>query len=219
LKWTERLVPVLVAIIILESAFIALPFLNQGNGSKGLVPSGVQSHDYQYQVFNQPISNDTNADLSPTYSGSWLVTIRSTLAATSGKTTEAQVAMAPHYADENLSIPTIIVQERADGLIRVEYFAQDWENTYGLVLWNSTAPSWTAGQNLTLRFVSFGPPSAVNPQLAPRPNGNLTIMSGNTVLLLDYPIAWASLDEIYLYGLAGSAFTGGQLDVEFQSLT
>jgi hypothetical protein len=219
LKWAERLVPVLLAIVILESAFIALPLLNLGSANNGLVPGKARSLDYQYTLFNQPISNDTESQFSPSYDGSWLVTFRSTLRAESGKTTEAQLALAPEFPKENLSIPTIIVQERADGLVRVEYFAQDWVNTYGLILWNSTSPSWNGGQNLTLRFVRFGPPSVINPQLAPRPNGNLTIMLGNTVLLLDYPIAWASLASVYVYGLSGSSFTGGTIHADFWSLT
>jgi hypothetical protein len=102
---------------------------------------------------------------------------------------------------------------RGDGLLRIEYFAQNWNNSYGLVLCNSTSPTWVGGQNVTLRFLSFGPPAAVNPQLAPRPNGNITILVGDTVVLADYPIAWASLSSLYIYGLHGSAFTGGTVSI------
>jgi len=62
-------------------------------------------------------------------------------------------------------------------------------------------------QNITLKFSSYGPPVPVNPQIAPYPNGNLTILVGNTVVLSNYPIAWANLSSFYIYGLKGSSFT------------
>jgi len=146
--------------------------------------------------------------------------VESTLVPGSASTgTEAQVALAPAYPVEALSIPTLIVQVRADGLIRIEYFAQNWPNTYGLILYNSTSINWEGGANITLLFTSFGPPSDINPALAPRPNGNLTILIGGNVAVFKYPISWASLGELYFYGLRGSTFSGGSLTVTVQGLS
>ncbi len=64
-----------------------------------------------------------------------------------------------------------------------------------------------------MKFVSFGPAVPVNPQLAPRPNGNLTLMIGNKVYLDNYPIAWANLSSLYAYGLQGSTFQSGLVQV------
>ncbi len=125
------------------------------------------------------------------------------------------MTFAPESTSESHSIPTIIVQERADGLLRVEYFAQSWPNTYGLLLYNSSSPGWTRGTNVTIIFRSFGPPSAVDPQLAPRSNGNLDILVGGVAVLSAYPIAWANLSDLYLYGYPGSSFTGGAVQITF----
>lgn len=187
-------------------------------------PSSISSPQYTvaaeksitipYVQFNQPISNDTEYSLDEPIEGSWTISIVSLLVASPGnlRGSEAQVAIAPEYPSENLSIPAIIVQERADGLLRVEYFAQNWENTYGLVLYNSTNPGWQNG-NVTLEYKSYGPPVAVNPQLAPYPNGNLTITVGSTSIVSNYPIAWANLSSLYIYGLKGSSFTAGTISI------
>jgi len=53
----------------------------------------------------------------------------------------------------------------------------------------------------------------VNPQIAPYPNGNLTITIGNTVVISNYPIAWAGLSDFYVYGLRGSAFEAGEVTI------
>jgi hypothetical protein len=166
-----------------------------------------------FQQFNQPISNDTEYKLEESIDRSWAITIQSQLVPSSEKRigSEAQIAIAPEYPSENLSIPTLIVQERGDGLLRIEYFAQNWPNTYGLVLYNSTSPTWQGGHNVTLKFTSYGPPAPVNPQIAPHPNGNLTILVGNIVVVSDYPIAWANLSSLYIYGLRGSSFTAGTM--------
>ncbi len=211
----------LLIVVIVESAVIVFPLVEAGGRQGELRPTGTpQTLTFGYSVFNQPISNDTDAMLSRNYSGSWQLTVRSML--TFGRVstaTESQVALAPVYGNESLSIPALIVQERSDGLIRIEYFAQNWPHTYGLVLYNSTAPGWTQGTNVTLRFSSFGPPAEVNPEIAPRPNGNLTVLIGNQVVVSDFMIAWAPLGELYLYGLAGSEFTGGTLSVTVQGLS
>jgi len=175
---------------------------------------------FPFYLFNQPISNDTNYSLNSTYDGSWVMTIQSQLAVspTNLKGSEAQIAIAPEYPSENLSIPTIIVQERGDGLLRIEYYAQNWNNTYGLILYNSTSPSWM-NENLTIEYIRFGPPSPVNPQIAPRPSGNLTILVGSTVVLSDYPVPWANLAMLYIYGLHGSSFTGGQITLTVNKIS
>lgn len=211
----------LVIIVVLESTVIALPYLSGSRSATiGSFSQGQpQSYVFPYPIFNQPISNDTDRELQPSYNGSWLISVQSTLSPLSAnRASEAQIALAPNFKTENLSIPTLIIQERADGLLRIEYYAQDWNNTFGLVLYNSTSPTWEGGQNITLRFISFGPPSLVNPQLAPRPNGNLTILIGSSTVLADYPIAWASMAHMFLYGLGGSIFTKGSLEVTFRSL-
>jgi hypothetical protein len=174
-----------------------------------------KSFALQFDMFNQPISNDTERTLDDGINGSWVIAIQSNLAASSNNLlgSEAQIAIAPEYPSENKSIPTIIVQERGDGLLRIEYFAQNWNNSYGLVLYNSTSPTWTGGENITLDFHSFGPPVQVNPQIAPYPNGNLTITVGNQVVLSNYPIAWAGLSDFYIYGLRGSSFDSGAINV------
>lgn len=214
----KRAVAALAVVVLIESAIIGLPYLHSAGPSGSFTTVAPQSYSYAYRVFDQPISNDTDAQLQPSYTGSWEVSIRSSLSSPShSASSEAQLALAPNYKTENLSIPTIVIQERADGLLRIEYFAQDWNNAYGLVLVNSTSPSWV-GQNVTLQFMIFGPPSQVDPQIAPRPNGNLTILVGQTTVLSGYPIAWASLSHIYLYGLRGSSFTSGEMGITFYEL-
>ena len=168
-----------------------------------------------YDQFNQPISNDTEYQLTASINGSWRITIQSTVEPPSmnSRKSEAQIAIAPEYPTENLSIPTIIVQMRGDDLLRIEYYAQDWENSYGFVLYNSTSPGWMNQQNITLTFVSFAAPVPVNPQIAPRPNGNLTIAIGSTVVVSNYMISWANLASYYVYGLLGSEFTAGMVTI------
>jgi hypothetical protein len=210
-------VTILFVLVILESATIAYPYLSGSKSTTTTLLAGpAQSYSYPYSTFNQPISNDTDAKLQPNYNGSWSVDVRSSFIGSASS--EAQLAIAPNFRTENLSIPTIIIQEKMDGQLRIEYYAQNWNNTFGLILYNSSSPSWM-GQNVSLKFVVFGPPSQVNPQIAPRPNGNLTITVGTTVVLSDYPIAWASLAHIYLYGLRGSAFTTGSMAVTFRGLS
>ncbi len=214
------LVALLLTVVLVESAFIVFPLVDRGASRGPLRPEGSpQTLAFTYRVFNQPISNDTEALLLQDYRGSWQATIRSSLTfASASPMTEAQVALAPKYPNESLSIPAIIVQERSDGLVRVEYFAQNWPHTYGLLLYNSTVPGWGGGANLTIRFSSSGPPSAIDPEIAPSPNGNLTVMMGNDIVVSNYPIAWASLGELYLYGLQGSQFSGGSLSVSVQAM-
>ena len=174
-----------------------------------------------YDKFNSPITNNTDYSLKSDYGGSWIVSIYSQLVASSANRDlqpEAQIALGPEAPSERALTPTIIVQERADGLLRVEYFAQNWPNSYGLLLYNSSSPGWLESRNVTLKFVSFGPAAAVNPQLAPRPNGNLTLMIGNKVYLDNYPIGWATLSSLYAYGLQGPSFQSGSIEMTFYGI-
>jgi hypothetical protein len=207
----------LVGIIIIESTILAQPYLPRHQVT--YAKSRPQSVSFPYTIFNQPISNNTEQELNPAYSRSWEINIQSSLVTSSNRGDEAEMAFAPSYPSESGSIPTIIVQERGDGLLRIEYFAQSWANTYGLVLYNSTAPNWMGGENVALRFETFGPPSEVNPQLAPRPNGNMTISVGGVTLLSDFPIAWANLSDLYVYGTRGSSFTAGVIQISFYQLS
>jgi len=207
----------LVGIIIVESTILAQPYLPRHDVT--YAKSRPQSVSFPFRVFNQPISNNTEQELNPTYSRSWEINIQSSLVTSSNKSDEAEMAFAPAYSSESGSIPTIIVQERGDGLLRIEYFAQSWANTYGLVLYNSTAPNWIGGANIALRFEAFGPPSEVNPQLAPRPNGNMTISVGDVTVLSDFPIAWANLSDLYVYGTRGSSFTAGIMQISIYQLS
>jgi len=211
----------LVAVIMVESAVLALPYLSHFPSFKAASTRAYsQSVSFQFSVFNQPISNDTEHALNPALPGSWEIDIQSSLVPSS-KTgvTEAEMAFAPAYPLEYKSIPTIIVQERADGLLRVEYFAQNWPNTSGLLLYNSSTPGWTGGNNISILFHSSGPPSEVNPQLAPRPNGSADISVGGMTVLSNYPIAWANLSDLYLFGYPGSSFTGGTIRISFYELS
>jgi hypothetical protein len=208
----------LVGIIIIESTILAQPYLPKHELT--YVKSRPQSVSFPFTVFNQPISNNTEQELNPTYTRSWEINIQSSLVTSSNRSnTEAEMAFAPSYVSESGSIPTIIVQQRGDGLLRIEYFAQSWANTYGLVLYNSTSPNWIEGANVALRFEAFGPPSAVNPQLAPRPNGNMTISVGGVTVLKDYPIAWANLSDVYVYGIRGSSFMAGAIQISIYELS
>ncbi len=215
------LVVILAVVVIIESAVISFPIIQSLRNRPIQYDEGSpETYSFQFQTFDRPVSNNTGQELKSSLNGSWVVTVRNMLDATSpSRSTEAEMALAPSYPLESKSIPTIIVQERADGLLRVEYFAQSWPNTFGLVLYNSTSQSWIGGINVTLRFLSFGQPSAINPSIAPRPNGNLTVLVGDKTVVSDYPIAWASLAEVYLYGLPGSSYQGGNLSLTFQSLT
>ena len=207
----------LVGIIIIESTILAQPYFPKHGVT--YVKSRPQSISVPFTLFNQPISNNTEQEFDPAYSRSWEINLQSSLLSSASRGDEAELAFAPSYPSESGSIPTLIVQERGDGLLRVEYFAQAWANTYGLVLYNSTAPNWTAGADVALRFEAFGPPSAVNPQLAPRPNGNLTISIGGAAVLTDYPIAWANLSDVYVYGIRGSSFTAGTIQISVFELS
>lgn len=200
---------------------LARPFLSSFLLSRtAYLRSNAQSISFPYFDFNQPVSNNTDHDLDPTYNTSWQIDVVSTLASsTRGNVTEAEMAFAPHSNSESASIPTLILQERADGLLRVEYFAQNWPHTYGLVLYNSTSPGWTSGVSVSLIFKSFGPPATVNPQIAPRSNGNLDISIGGATVVSAYPIAWASLEELYVYGYPGSSFVKGTCQISFYGLS
>ena len=214
----RTIVAILVLALVAETSLLASIYLTQPRttpSSQQQVQVLNKSFVASFSLFNQPISNDSEFTLDDELNGSWTISISSQLAPSPNNLmgSEAQVAIAPEYPIENLSIPTLIVQERGDGLLRIEYFAQNWNNTFGLVLYNSTSPTWTSGQNVTLKFLSYKPPVQVDPQIAPYPNGNLTITVGNTVVLSNYPIAWAGLSDFYVYGLRGSSFTGGALTV------
>ena len=213
----------LAIVVLVETSVIAYWYISHGGAPNGVTQYVSTSHTiavFPFYLFNQPISNDTNYSLNSTYDGSWIMTIQSQLAVspTNLKGSEAQIAIAPEYPSENLSIPTIIVQERGDGLMRIEYYAQNWNNTYGLILYNSTSPSWM-NENVTIKFIRFGPPAPVNPQIAPRPNGNLTIVVGSTVVLSDYPVAWVNLSMLYIYGLHGSLFTAGGITITIDRIS
>src|SRR5579875_23318 len=222
------LITILIVIIILEGVFIAyltVPALGgtQQTSRSNSIFSYTNTERFvaNYSEFNAVIANDTEANASQSYRASWVLSVSNGLAFSNGNLTEseAQIAIAPVGPNEALSIPTLIVQERADGLLRVEYYAQNWPNTYGLILYNSTRTDlFGPSSNISLEFISYGPPSAVNPSIAPKSNGNLTILSGNTVLVSNYPIAWASLDSAYFYGLRGTSFTQGQLTVSVRPI-
>jgi hypothetical protein len=218
---TSVILSILLVVIIVESTALSLPYISTLNPFKtASLKSNAQPVSFPFTDFNRPISNNTDHDLNPTYDGSWEIDLDSSLIASArSNVTEAEMAFAPSSTSESTSIPTIIVQERADGLLRVEYFAQSWPHTYGLVLYNSTAPGWTAGSSVTMLFKSFGPPSAVNPQLAPRPNGNLDILVGGATVLSEYPIAWANLSSLYVYGYPGSSFIGGTVEINFYQVS
>ncbi len=221
MKRTELLVAGLTIAVILETSALAYPLLQSLSAKPEEHRVGnPENYAFNFRLFNKPISNNTDQEFSTVYNGSWIIVIRNSLAASGGgEQTEAEMAFAPDSPVEAKSIPTLIVQERADGLLRVEYFAQSWPNTYGLVLYNSTSPSWEDGANVTIQFVSLGPPSVIDPQIAPRSNGNLTMTIAGQVVLSNYPIAWASLAGVYLYGLPGSSFTGGNVTLVVQGET
>lgn len=217
---TRVLLAILVGVIIVESSILAMPYLSHlmpyKTSNLRLAP---QHFSFPFTAFNQPISNDTEQELDSSLSGSWQVDLSSSLRPSpQSALTEAEIAFAPTSPSENNAIPAIIVQERADGLVRVEYFAQNWHNSYGLLLYNSTSQSWMQAGNLTLIFKSLGPPSEVNPELAPRPNGSLQILLGGSTILSDYPIAWANLSDLYIYGYPGSSFIEGSVQVSIYGL-
>ncbi|HEX4919524.1 MAG TPA: hypothetical protein VFV92_02145 [Candidatus Bathyarchaeia archaeon] len=215
---------ILLLIVIVESTIIAIPYLanlNQYMAYKTTYPkAGYQSASFPFSVFNRPVTNNTEHEFDPAYTGSWQIDIDSTLVPSSTQSlTEAEMAFAPSGPSESQSIPTIIVQERADGLLRVEYFEQSWPNSYGLVLYNSSSPGWTRGTNVTILFRSFGSPSPIDPQIAPRSNGNVTLLVGSSAVLLDYPIAWANLSDLYLYGYPNSSFTSGSIQISIYQIS
>lgn len=211
---------ILVAVVIVESTMLGLPYLSRFpvfRSANARIYS--QSATFPFSVFNHPISNDTEHALNPALQGSWEADIQSSLVPSSTDgVTEAEMAFAPAYPIEYKSIPTIIVQERADGVLRVEYFAQNWPNTSGLLLYNSNTPGWTAGKDVSIIFHSSGPPSEVNPQLAPRPNGTVDIRIGDTTVLSSYPIAWANLSNLFLFGYPGSSFTSGTVQISVYNI-
>jgi len=217
---SRAIIVILVLALVAETSFLAFTYVTSFR-TMPAVPQQTQiqllnkSFIAPYALFNQPISNDSEFTLDDQLNGSWTISISSSLIPSSSSPirSEAQIAIAPEYPVENLSIPTIIVQQRGDGLLRIEYYAQNWNNTFGLILYNSTSPTWTSGENVTIRFLSYAPPVGVNPQVAPYPNGNLTISVGNTIVLSNYPIAWAGLSDFYVYGLRGSSFVSGTLTI------
>ena len=210
----------LVAVVIVESTLLGLPYLShlaiyQSANTKNFS----QSATFPFAVFNNQITNDTEHELDPALQGSWEVDIRSSLIPSStDSVTEAEMAFAPAYPIEYQSIPTIIVQQRGNGVLRVEYFAQNWPNTSGLLLYNSNTPGWTVGKDVSIFFHSTGPASEVNPQLAPKPNGTVDVRIGDMSVLSSYPIAWANLSDLYLFGSPGSSFTGGTVQINFYTI-
>jgi hypothetical protein len=218
---TKALLVVLLALVIVESTVLAMPYASRLFQYRAAeLKSHSQNVSFPFPVFNRPISNDTEHALNPAFTGSWEVDLQSSLTSLSRSSLrEAEVAFAPEAASESVSIPTIILQERADGLLRIEYFSQNWPNTYGLLLYNSSTPGWTGEGNVVLLFRSFGSPSQVNPQLAPRPNGNLDVLVQGVTVVSDYPIAWANLSDLYLYGYSGSSFIGGSVDISISELS
>ena len=215
----RAVIAVLLIIVILESSFIVYPYVvttNEVQTSGSVTLGSKQVLSAAYSEFDAAIANDTEVNFTQSYPGSWLLSLTNNLqfSNTNKTDTEAQVALAPIGPTEALSIPTLIIQERADGLLRIEYYAQNWPNTYGLVLYNSTRSDlFGPSSNISLEFIAYGPPPPIDPSIAPRSNGNLTILSGGTVLVLNYPIAWANLSSAYLYGLKGSNFTSGFLTI------
>jgi len=218
---TKLVLGLLITIIAIESIMLALPYASQLSILKAPPRQTLsESTSFPFTIFNQPISNDTEHELNPPLPGSWLAEMQSSLVPSSGSgLTEAEIAFAPAYPVEYKSIPAIIIQERADGLVRVEYFAQNWPNTTGLLLYNSSTPGWIGESKIDIIFTSSGPPSTVNPQLAPRPNGTVSINIRGVTLLSDYPIAWANLSDLYLYGYPGSSFASGSVRMSFYRLT
>ncbi len=215
------LVIVLSILVVLESGVIVADYPRAGNSANQAATRysrvAGETVTVPYDEFNVPLANYTDYKLKNSYDGSWVVDIYSLLVFSSSNhlQTEAQIVLSPEAPSERAITPTIIVQERADGLLRVEYFAQNWPNSFGLLLYNSSSPGWLDSRNVTLKFVSFGPAAPVDPQLAPRPNGNLTVIAGNDVYVDNYPIAWANLSSLYAYGLQGSTFQSGSVQVTF----
>lgn len=219
----NAVIVVLILVIIVESAYIAMfTVLPRATPAYSRVTFGSsQILVANYSLFDTAIANDTQLNFTQSLKGSWKLSVYNDLqfSKTNETQTEAQVAIAPIGPTEALSIPTLIIQERADGLLRIEYFAQNWPNTYGLVLYNSSRSDlFGTNSNISLLFIKNGPASPINPELAPRSNGNLSIFAGTTMLVANYPIAWASLDSAYFYGLRGSHFTSGNLTVEVRSV-
>src|SRR5579864_7896629 len=149
---TNVILAILLAVVIVESTVLSLPYVSTINPFKTApLKSNAQPVSFPFTDFNRPVTNNTDHDLNPTYGGSWMIDLDSSLVPSArNNITEAEMAFAPSSASESTSIPTIIVQERADGLLRVEYFAQSWPHTYGLVLYNSTAPGWTASTSVAI---------------------------------------------------------------------
>jgi hypothetical protein len=206
---------------MVESAYIAAFTFIPRTTNTHLTYGSPQTFLANFSIFDSAIANDTQLNFTQPLKGSWILSIYNDLnfSMLNETQTEAQVAIAPIGPTEALSIPTLIIQERADGLLRIEYFAQNWPNTYGLVLYNATRSDLFGREsNISLIFTGYGAPSPINPELAPRSNGNLTIYSGTTILIANYPIAWASLDSVYFYGLVGSHFNSGNLTIEARSI-
>jgi hypothetical protein len=224
---SKAVITTLIVVIILESAlvgYLAVPRLNGSHStstSTTLPFSNKEGFSANYSLFDAVIANDTEVNVTQSYESSWILSVNNNLlfATTNETQTEAQIAIGPIGPTEALSIPTLIIQERADGLLRVEYYAQNWPNTYGLILYNATRNDlFGLTSNISLEFIATGPPGAINPQIAPRANGNLTIFSGDTVLVSDYPISWAKLDSLYFYGLKGTDFTSGDVTVSISQI-
>ncbi|MHB8567365.1 MAG: hypothetical protein ACYC7D_01190 [Nitrososphaerales archaeon] len=220
---TRILIVTLLLVMILEAGIIGYLLFRPGLTTSDVTMTFGSSEHFaaSYSQFNAVIANDTEVNFTQSYRGSWILSVNDNMqfSTINESDTEAQVAIAPIGSTEALSIPTLIIQERADGLLRIEYYAQNWPNTYGLVLYNATRSDlFGPSSNISLEFVSNGPPSQVNPGIAPRSNGNLTVLSGSTVLVSNYPVAWASLDSAYFYGLHDSSFTSGELTLTIRSI-
>src|SRR5260370_24258061 len=98
----------LVGIIMIESTILAQPYFPRPNVT--YVKSRPQSVSFPFTLFNQPVSNNTEQQLNPTYGRSWEIDIQSSLVSPSkGRGNDADMAFAPSYLSESGSIPTIIV--------------------------------------------------------------------------------------------------------------
>jgi hypothetical protein len=218
---SKVIITILIVVIILESTligYLVLPRLNnsQPPSATAITFSNEERFVANYSLFDAVIANDTEFNTTQSYGSSWILSVTDNLqfGKTNETQTEAQIAIAPIGPTEALSIPTLIIQERADGLLRIEYYAQNWPNTYGLVLYNATRNDlFGQSSNISLEFIATGPAAPINPEIAPRSNGNLSIFSGDSLLVSNYSIAWAKLDSLYFYGLKGTNFTSGQISV------
>ena len=194
-----------------------------GSGAQDLAvgPSPYVLPASAFNITDHNLTYATNGFLlSSVVSGSYSVSLTSTLIANSAHPLdqdEAQIGIGPVPAgpDETNITPLFILQEAANGLLRIEYIPFPMNDTYGYLVYDGfivpAGPTDFVGHVLTLAYTSTAPP--VPAYIASRPygqeTGNLTVSWDGRVIVPKFGLTWSTFGALYAYGLETDGFVSG----------